>query len=145
AVRRAGRDTQADRHAAVRRHLDLGPERSLREGHRDRDGQVCPGAGERPVRMWLDMNANVEIAWRSAALARRSLACDLDPLAVRDARRDPGLDRAGAHRPSAARAFLARVVDDKPAAAARLARFREGEAAEIPAALAGALAGRTDP
>src|SRR5262249_35709342 len=39
----------------------------------------------------------------------------------------------------------ARVVDHEPAAAACLARLREGEAAEVAAALAGALTGRTDP
>ena len=95
--------------------------------------------------MRLDVDPHVQVPWRAAALAGRSLASNLDPLAVADARRDPGLDRPGAHRPSAAGAGLAWVIHDQPTAAAGLARLGEREATEVAAALPGALAGRADP
>src|SRR5215469_10904490 len=145
AIRRPGRNPQADRHAAVRRYLDLRAEGGLGERHRDGDCQVGAGAAERSVRVRLDVHTDVEVARRPAALTRCALAGQLDALAVGDACRDPGLDRPGAHRPSATRAFRARVVDDETPAAAGLARLGEREAAQVPAALAGALAGRADP
>src|SRR6201995_4942895 len=58
--------------------------------------------------------------------------------------RNPGLDGPRAGRVAAAVARLARVLDHQPPAPAGLARFREGEVAEVPARLPGAFTGRAD-
>ena len=125
AVRRAGRDPQRDRHAPVGRHLDLGAERGLGEGDRHGHGQVVARPAEHRVRG--DVHAHVQVAGGAAALARRALALELDPLAVADPGGDARLDGARAHRPAAAGADRARVVHDQAAAAAGLARLGERE------------------
>src|SRR6185437_2735042 len=77
--------------------------------------------------------------------ARCPLALELDPLAVADPGGDARLDGARAHRPPAAGAGRARVVDDQAAAAAGLARLGEREVPQVAAALPGTFAGRADP
>src|SRR6185437_5749660 len=90
----------------------------------------------------LDVHPDVQVAGRAAALARSALARQLDPLAVRDPGWDARLDGARAHRPAAARARRAGVVDDQAAAVALLADLGHAERAEVPARLPGPLTGR---
>src|SRR5499427_7461256 len=143
AARRPGGDPDAHRHPAERRDLDLRAERRLGEGDRHGHGDVVAGAAEDRVR--LDVYPHVQVARRSAALTRCALAPEPDPLPVCHARGDAGLDRPAAHRAAAARTRRAGVVDDQAAAAALLARLGEREATQVPAGLAGALAGGTHP
>src|SRR5581483_7625383 len=142
AVRRTRRDPHGHWRTAVRRHLDLRPERQL--GERDRHGhrEVVPRSAEHRVR--LHMHPDEQVAGRTAALARRALALELDALAVRDPGGDPRLDDARAHRPPAARAIGAGVVHDEPAAVALVARLGDPERALALALQAGALARRAD-
>src|SRR6185437_3265002 len=141
AVRGAGRNSDADRLTLVCGHLDVGAQRRLGERDRHDDRQVVPGAPE--DRMAADVHAHVQVAGRAAALAGSALALELDPLPVGHAGRDPGLDGPRAHRPPAARARGARILDDHSPAPAGGARLGERERALVPARLAGALAVRT--
>src|ERR1035438_1633534 len=88
------------------------------------------------------VHPHVQVAGRSAALARSALSLELDALAVADSGRDARLDGAAAHRPAAARADRAGVIDNQSPAPALPAGLREREVAEVPARLARALAGR---
>src|SRR5215469_3711040 len=142
AVRRARRDPDRHGHPAVGRHLDLGAQRGLGKGHRHGDGQVVTVTAE--DRMPGDVHPYVEITWRSAALTGRAFGLDLDPLAVGDSGRYPGLYGPRAHRPPAAGAGRARIVDNQATAAAGRARLGEREVSQIAARLPGALAGRAD-
>src|ERR1700734_825983 len=92
-----------------------------------------------------DVHPHIKVPGWAAPLAGRALAPELDPLAVAPPRRDAGLDGAGAHRPAAAGAHGARVIDDQPTAPAGTARLGEGEAAQVLAGLAGPLTGRAAP
>src|ERR1019366_7655031 len=92
-----------------------------------------------------DVYPHIEVPGWPAPLAGRALALELDPLAVGDAGRDPGLDRPGAHRPPAPGAHRAGIVDHQPAAPAGPARLGESEAVQVLAGLPGSLAGRTGP
>ena len=77
--------------------------------------------------------------YRSPAGPPRSPGAPLPLSLIRcpsaDAGRDARLDGPGAHRPAAARAHRARVVDHQPAAPALPARLGEREAAQVPAGL----------
>src|ERR1700759_2403174 len=90
------------------------------------------------------MHPHVQVPGGTAALARGALALELDPLPVGHPGRNPRLDGPCAGRVTAAVARLARVLDHQPPAPAGLARFREGEVAEVPAGLPGAFTGRAD-
>src|ERR1700759_3187996 len=90
------------------------------------------------------MHPHVQVPGGTAALARGALALELDPLPVGHPGRNPRLDGPRAGRVTAAVARLARVLDHQPPAPAGLARFREGEVAEVPAGLPGAFTGRAD-
>ena len=140
AVAGAGRQPEGHRGAAERRHLDLAAERRLGERHRHGEREVVAGPAEQPVRRHGDRDE--QVARRAAALARTTLALEPDPLAVLDAGRDADRDAAGAHRPAAAPAVGARVVDDQPPAVAVGARLGEREPAGVAAGLARAVAGR---
>src|SRR5579875_159446 len=142
AVRSTRRNPQGHGRPPVSGHLDLRPQGQL--GDRDRHGyrEVVPGAAEHRVR--FHVNPHVQVSGPAAVLARCALARDPDPLAVRDARRDPRLDGPRAHRPPAAGARGAGVVDHQAAAAAGGARLGEPEAAEVAALLSGAAAVRAD-
>src|SRR5580692_12610781 len=142
AVRGAWRDPHRHRRAPVRGHLDLRAEAELGERHRHGHGQVVPRPPEHRVR--LDVHPDVQVAGGAAALTGSALADDLDPLPVGHPGRDAGLDGPLAHRPPAARALRARVVDHQAAAAALLARLRDPERPQVPARLAGPLARRAD-
>src|SRR5690348_13509412 len=142
-VRCTGRDPHRDRHAPVRRNLDLRAQRRLAERHGHADREVVAGPAEHLVRG--DVHLDVQVTGRPAALTRGSLALELDPLAVRHAGRDARLDGPGAHRPAAPRAHRAGVVDYHAASAALAARLGQREAAQVPAGLAGAVTGRADP
>src|SRR3984957_15342357 len=141
-VRRAWRDAHGNRGAAVGRHLDLSPERKLGHRHRHRHREVVAGSAEHRVRRHVD--PHVQVSRLAAVLAGRPLAGDPDPLAVGHARRDARLDGARAHRPPAAAARRARVLDHEAAAAAGLAGLGETEPAEVTALLPGATAVRAD-
>src|SRR5215472_17012832 len=91
AVRRAGRDADAHRHAAVRRYLDLRAERGLGERDRHGDRQVRAGPAEHWVRG--NVHTHVQVAGRPAALAGCAFALELDPLAVGHPRGNARLDR----------------------------------------------------
>src|SRR5450631_1595311 len=143
AVRGARRDPDADRGPAMRWHLDLRAQGGLGERHRHGDREVVPGPAEH--RMRRDVHAHVQVAGRAATLAGCALALELDALAVGDTGGDARLDGPGAHRPPAAGAHRARVVDHQPAAAALVARLGERETAQVLALLAGPLAVRADP
>src|SRR5580693_8349266 len=143
AVGGARRDPDADRGPAVRRHLDLRAQRGLRECHRHGDREVVPGPAEH--RMRRDVHAHIQVPGRPATLPGRTLALQLDLLAVSHAGRDARLDSPGAHRPPAAGAHRARVVDHQPAAAALMARLGERETAQVLALLAGPFTVRADP
>src|SRR5215470_3704116 len=90
------------------------------------------------------VHPHVKVTRRPAALARRALALQLDPLPVGDASGDAGLDSPRAQRTPAAAAGRARIIDHQAAATAGGARLGEREAAEVAAGLSRALAGRTD-
>src|ERR1700691_5593271 len=141
-VRRARGHPHGDGGAPVRRHLDLRAERKLGHRHRHGHGEVVTRPAEHRVRRHVD--PHVQVARLAAVLAGRPLAGDPDPLAVGHARRDAGLDGARAHRPPAAAARRARVLDHEAAAAAGLARLGEPEPAEVTALLPGAVAVRAD-
>src|SRR6516162_11565275 len=142
-VRSTRWDADGDRRTAVRGHPDLRPERELGHRHRHRDGEVIARPAEHRVR--FHVNPDVQITVLAAVLARSALAGDPDPLAIRDARRDPRLDGLRAHGTAAAAAGRAGIVDHEPAAPAGLARLGESEAAQVPALLTGTLAVRADP
>src|SRR5215471_1988254 len=142
-VRSARRDADGDRRPAVRGHLDLRSERELGHRHRHRDGEVIARPAEHRVR--FHVHPDVQVTVLAAVLARGALAGDPDPLAVRDASRDPRLDGLRAHGTAAAAAGRAGVVDHQPAAPAGLARLGESEAAQAPALPTSTLAVRADP
>src|SRR5580700_4546841 len=126
---------------ALARDPELAAVRGARRD-RHRHGQVVPRPPEHRVR--LDVHPDVQVAGGAAALTGSALADDLDPLPVGHPGRDAGLDGPLAHRPPAARALRARVVDHQAAAAALLARLRDPERPQVPARLAGPLARRAD-
>src|SRR5512139_120641 len=143
AVGGAGGQSQRHGGAGEGRHLDLSAEGGLREGHRDRQGEVVALAAEQPVR--AHVHADEQVAGRAAALAACALALEPDALAVADPGRDAHREGAGAHRPSAAPAVGARVVDDESATPALAAGLGEGEPALVAAGLAAAVADRALP
>src|SRR5208283_6007273 len=69
-----------------RRHFDFGADRRLREADRRLDYHVVVLTHEHLV--LLDVDDDVEIALRSAAVARFALAAQLEPRSVVDARRN---------------------------------------------------------
>src|SRR5215469_252867 len=142
-VRGARRDAHRYRRAPVRGHLDLRTQGQLGERHRHGHGQVVTRPAEH--RMRLDVHPHVQVAGWAAALAGSALARDLDPLAVGHPGRDARLDGPRAHRPAAARAGRARVIDHQAAAPALLARLGDAERPLVPARLPGSVADRADP
>src|SRR5258708_16983664 len=91
------------------------------------------------------VHPDVQVARRPAALARRALALQLDPLPVSNSGRDAGLDSPRAQRTSAAAAGGARVIDYQATATAGGARLGERAAAAAATGLAGALARPASP
>ena len=89
---RAGRNLQLH-FAFERRHFDLGAERGLRETDRHFDNHVVVLAHEHLV--LLDVDDDVEVALRSAAVAGLALAAQLEARAVVDARRNLHRQRFG--------------------------------------------------
>src|SRR4030095_10553805 len=73
--------------AAERRHLDFSAERRCREAHRHLARQVAAVALE--DRMLAHADFDVEISRRAAVASGLALAGETDPVAGRDARRDP--------------------------------------------------------
>src|SRR5674536_360731 len=126
-----------------RRHGDRRAECGLCEGDRHRQQQVVPVAREHPMRR--DVDDDVHVAGRRAALARRSLGRDPDALAVVHPGRDPNGDGALGGRLSAALAGGAGVVDQQPAAAALPAWLGEAEATLVAANHPRTCAVRADP
>src|SRR4051812_37950112 len=125
-VEGAGLDLHGHR-TVRRRHLDLRPERGLRERHRHVDDQVVAAARERLRR--LDTGDHEQVARLRAAVAGFALATQADSRAVLDAGRD--LHRVALRPPFAAgaAALRARILDHRPVPAAARARLREREQA----------------
>src|SRR5580704_15999674 len=102
--------------AFERRHFDLGSDRRLRETDRRLDDHVVVLAHEHLV--LLDVDDDVEIALRPAAVAGLAFAAQLEPRAVVDPRRNFHGERFGFADSSLSLAFGARVGDDHALAAA---------------------------
>ena len=109
------------------------------------EGQVVALAAEQRVRG--DLDGDVQVAGRAAALAGRALAAQPDPLAVLDAGGDPRRRSVRLDMPApGAVAGRARVVDDQAAAAAgRAGLVHRERAADRGGPHADALAVRADP
>src|SRR6185503_14215043 len=100
--------------------------------------QVVPGATEQRVR--THVHDDEQVAGGATALPRRALALEPDALALLDPRGDAHVDRPTAHRPPAAVAVRAGVVDHHAASAALPARLGEREATLVAGRLARAKA-----
>src|SRR5690606_30564576 len=127
AVGRARRQLQRDRRASQGRDSDHAAERRLRGGDGHGDGEVVALAAEH--RVGADVHDDVQVARRTAALARGALAAQPDALPVADARGNAHLHGPRGLGPAAALADVAGVLRDQPAALAVRARVGQGEAA----------------
>ncbi|MPM37854.1 hypothetical protein SDC9_84473 [bioreactor metagenome] len=143
-VRRPGGDPQPDVLPVQGRHLDLGTQRGLAEGHRNGDGEVGAAAAEELVRG--DVDVDVEVTGAAAVLTLGALALQPDPLAVLDPGRDADLHGVGRTTTPGTAADRARVVDDQPTAVAVLAGLGDLEDATRGGRThPRALTGRADP
>src|ERR1700722_12781606 len=88
------------------------------------------------------MHGHVQVTRRGATQPGLTLPGQPDPLSVFDTRRDPHIDRAGAGGDTGAFALVARVLDDRAAAAALSAGFGEAERALVAADHPGTVTGR---
>src|ERR687887_1041647 len=142
AVLGAGRDLE--RHRPVQgRHLQLGAERGLGEGHRHGDGQVVAAAAEQ--RVLADVDLDDQVPGGRAGLAGLALALEADGGAVADPGGDADLQLAGADLAAPAAAVGARVVDHRAAALAGRAGAGQPEQALVAGDGAAAVAGRAGP
>src|SRR5581483_6928461 len=134
------RRRDVERHRPVHGlHLDGGAHHELRIGDLDLGEDVRPLAPQ--ARVLLDVQHHVEVAARPAIEPRLALAREAQPGAGLDARRDRDLERPLLLDATVAMAALARVVDDRAAAAALRAGARHGEEALLEPHLAHAAAG----
>src|SRR5579863_3624190 len=124
--------------ALERRHFDLGAHRRLRKADRHLDYHVVVLAHEHLV--LLDVDDDVEIALRSAAVAGLALAAQLEARSVIDARRNLHRERFGLADSPLSLALGARVGDDHALAAALPAGRRDREESLLRADLAAAAA-----
>src|SRR6266540_4103007 len=136
AVLGAGRHLEGDR-AVEGRHLQVGAEGGLGEGHRHGDGQVLAVAAEQRVRGDVDLDDQVA-GWR-AGLARLALALEPDGGAVADPDRDAHAQLAGADLAAPALAGRAGVAGDRAAAVA--GRAGAGQGARLGAGAVTGVAG----
>src|SRR5829696_2764188 len=133
-----------DRHRTIQgRHLELGPEGGLGEGHRDGDGQVLAAAPEQRVRG--DPDLDDQVAGGGAGLAGLALALEPDGGPVVDPDRDPDPQLPGADLAAPALAGGAGVVDHRAAALTGRAGAGEAEQALVAGDRAPAVAGRAGP
>src|SRR5918999_1623401 len=142
AVLGAGGDLEGHR-AVQGRHLELGAEGGLGEGHRHGDGQVLVAAPEQRVRG--DPDLDDQVAGGGAGLAGLALALEPDGGPVVDPHRDPDPELAGADLAAPALAGRAGVVDQRAAALAGRAGAGEAEQALVAGDRAAAVAGRAGP
>src|SRR6202034_1947700 len=94
--------------------------------------------------VWAYVDGDVQISRRSAAQSRFTLTGQPDPLPVLHARGYPDVDGAGSRRDTGALAFIAGVLDDRPAAAALGRRLGEAESPLIAVDYARAVTRRAD-
>src|SRR5208282_1811740 len=134
---RGGRNLELD-FAFERRHFDLGADRRLRKADRRLDYHVVVLAHEH--RVLFDVNYDVEIALRSAAVAGLALAAQLEPRAVVHARRNFDRERFVFADSPLSLALGTRVGDDHALAAALSAGGRDGKESLLRADLAAAAA-----
>src|SRR5215218_6608959 len=142
AVLGAGRHLEGDR-AVQGRHLELGPQGGLGEGHRHGDGQVLAAAPEQGVRG--DPDLDDQVAGGGAGLARLALALEPDGGAVVDPGGDPDPQLAAADLAAAAVAGRAGVVDHRAATLAGRAGAGEAEQALVAGDRAATVTGRAGP
>src|SRR5215211_7029966 len=142
AVLGARRDLEGHR-AVQGRHLQLGAEGGLGEGHGHGDGQVLAAAPEQGVRG--DPDLDDQVAGGGAGLARLALALEPDGGAVVDPHRDPDPQLPGPDLGAAAVAGRAGVVDHRAATLAGRAGAGEAEQALVAGDRAAAVAGRAGP
>src|ERR1700730_10418000 len=90
------------------------------------------------------MHGDIQVARRSAAQSGFALTGQPDPLPVFHARGYPDVDGSGAGGDTGSLAFLAGMLDDRPAAAALGARLGEAESALITVDYARAVTRRAD-
>src|SRR5690606_14125421 len=126
--------------AAHRRDLDLRAERRLRERDRHLADEVVLLTLEEGVRLYVDKA--VQVAARPAVPARLALARYPELRPVLDAGRDPDRDLALHRHAAGAPARPARLLDDRPFAAAARAGLTDREEALRHLDLAGAAAVR---
>src|SRR5215207_7140203 len=133
-----------DRHRTIQgRHLELGPEGGLGEGHRDGDGQVLAAAAEQGV--GGDPDLDDQVAGGGAGLAGLALALEPDSGPVVDPDRDPDLELTRADLAAPALAGRAGVVDHRAATLAGRAGAGEAEQALVAGDRAAPVAGRAGP
>ena len=121
-------------------HGQGGTQGQLREGHRNRQGEIVAGPGEQLVRGHV--NNHEQVAGRAATGAGLALAGQSDLLSVSDSRRNAGGQRPALHDGALAVAGRARVVDDRSGAAAVATRLGERERALVARDQAGSVADR---
>src|SRR2546430_132665 len=127
---RPRRDLELDLRAVERRHIDLGPQRRLGDGHGHLQREVVAPPTEERMRRHAD--PDVEVAGLASGRRRAALGRQTDPVAVVDAGGDPHLEVA----------LPRRVVDGQ---VERRALERLGERDRRLPLDVGSLAGRPSP